>query len=182
MFAGDNMFSIVEKKRLKDSVDRVLHVPGNFTGPILEMTLVLDHKNEKEYMKEITKDIIATLKSKGETFRNVRLNVVHWKGNEHYINEVTGMSLLLMERYYEDYQVEECEKQAEYLMEYLKKFHARSKLVIIVSDSFEIVSREKYEASVKPFLGKKTILVKRGVLIDLHRDIQSVAGLYRKCE
>lgn len=176
------MFSVVEKKRLKDIVDRILHVPGNFTGPILEMTLVLDHKNEKEYIKETTKDIISTLKSKGEIFRNVRLNVVHWMSNEQFINEVTGMSLLLMESYYEDYCEVENKKQAEYLMEYLKKFQARSKLVIIVSDSFEIGSGEKYEASIKPFLGKKTILVKRGVLIDLHRDIQSVAGLYCKRE
>lgn len=165
------MFSLVEKKRLKDITDRILHVPGNFTGAILEMTMVLDLKNEKEYIKETAKDIILTLKSKGETFRNVRLNVVKWMDDEHISNEVTAMSLLLMESYYEDYMVYDCEKRAEFLMEYLKKFHARSKLVIVISDFFDIESKERFEAAVKPFLGKKTILVKRGVCIDLYRDI-----------
>ncbi len=176
------MFSLVEKKQLKDIVERILHVPGNFTGPVLEMTLVLDHENEKEYIKETTKDIITTLKSKGEIFRNVRLNVVQWMDNEHFTNEVTAMSLLLMDGYYENYQVVPYEKQAEYLMAYLKKFHARSKLVIILSDSFSVGSKEGFMREVKPFLERKTILVKRGALIDLHRDIQSITGLHCKCE
>ncbi|MDD6571877.1 MAG: hypothetical protein PUF12_05730 [Thermoflexaceae bacterium] len=176
------MFSLLEKKQLKDIVERILHVPGNFTGPILEMTLVLDHENEKEYIKETTRDIISTLKSKGETFRNVRLNVVQWVDNEHFTNEVTAMSLLLMDSYYEGYQTIKCDKKAEWLMEYLKKFHARSKLIIIVSDSFSVGSVNRFMQAVRPFLEKKTILVKGDVLIDLHRDIQSVTGLHCECE
>lgn len=164
------MLSIVEKKKLKDAVERVLHVPGNFTGTVLEMTLVLDHKNQKEYIKENTKDIITALKSKGEVFKNVRLNVAHWKSDEDITNEVTAMSLLLLDRYYENYNFEDVEKSPKALLEYLKKFHARSKLVIIVSDDFTM-EKAQFEACSKPFLGKKSILVKKEVCYDLHRDL-----------
>lgn len=165
------MLSIVEVKKLKDAVERVLHVPGNFTGTVLEMTLVLDHQIQKEYIEECAKDIIKALKSKGEVFRNVRFNVVHWLADERMINEVTAMPRLMMSGYYEDYEQVHDEKQPQILLSYLKKFHARSKLVIIVSDTFEMESRAHFEECTKPFLGKKTILMKKGSCYDLHRDL-----------
>lgn len=165
------MFSVVEKRKLKNAVERVLHVPGNYTGNVLEMTLVLDHKNEKEYIKEITKDIVSTLKSHSEVFRNVRLNVVQWIDDESIINEVTAMPLLLMGGYFDDYRKVDVDKDSDKLLNNLKLFHARSKLVILVSDFFDAGGREHFESVTRPFLGKKTILVKEGACYDLHRDL-----------
>lgn len=168
------MFSIVENKKLKDMTERVLHVPGNYSGGILEMTLVLDFKLEKEYIKETAKEIIKVLKSKGEVFRNVRLNVVRWKSDSQIVNQVTAMPLLLTDGFYEDFAGEDNEKQTELLMENLKKFHARSKLVIIISDDFAIKDMGRFKTAVTPFLERKSILVKRNVCYDLYRDLKSI--------
>ncbi len=168
------MFSIVENKKLKDMAERILHVPGNYSGGILEMTLVLDFKMEKEYIKETAEEIIKALKSKGEVFRNVRLNVVRWKSDEHIVNEVTAMPLLLMDGFYEDFVREDNEKQSELLMENLKKFHARSKLVIIISDDFAVKDTGRFKTAVTPFLERKSILIKRNVCYDLYRDFKSI--------
>ena len=168
------MLSIIETKKLKDMTERILHVPGNYSGGILEMTLVLDFGLKKEYIKETAKEIIRALKSKGEVFRNVRLNVVYWKSDEQIINEVTSMPLLLMDSFYEDFVVEDDEKQAEILTEYLKKFHGRSKLVIIISDDFAVRDEARFKVSVTPFLERKSILVKRNVCYDLYRDFKSI--------
>lgn len=168
------MLSIIETKKLKDITERILHVPGNYTGGILEMTLVLDFRLKKEYIKVMAEEIVKALKSKGEIFRNVRLNVVYWKSDEQIINEVTAMSCLLTDGFYEDFAVEDYEKQVEILMEYLKKFHARSKLIIIISDDFAVRDAARFKVSVTPFLERKSILVKRNVCYDLYRDFESI--------
>lgn len=168
------MLSIVENKKLKDMTERVLHVPGNYTGGILEMTLVLDFKLEKEYIKETAKDIVRALKSKGEVFRNVRFNVVRWKSDVQIETEAAAMTMLLTDGFYEDFVREDNEKRAELLMENLKKFHARSKLIIIVSDEFAAGDEQRFQAAVTPFLERKSILIKRNVCYDLYRDFKSI--------
>ena len=42
----ENEFSVVLRKQLKNQIEFVLHTPGNYTGGILEMTIVLDHSIE----------------------------------------------------------------------------------------------------------------------------------------
>lgn len=77
---------------LKNGVERVLHVPGNYTGGILEMTLVVDCNLPEKYVKEFVSDIAATLRMHSEVFRNVRLNLLMWKSDEEMTNRVIPIS------------------------------------------------------------------------------------------
>ncbi len=40
--------NLIFRKNFKNAVERVLHVPHNYTGGILEMTFVLDYALSKE--------------------------------------------------------------------------------------------------------------------------------------
>lgn len=147
-------------------------MPGNFTGPVLEMTIVLDCNLSKEYISETAKDTVATLKTRcGEVFRNVRLNTVWW--NEDCIsNEVSALTRLQMQSYFErcDKKDEVISRNCAKLMDYLKRFHARSKLIIIISDDFIREDTKEFRQALEPFLGRKTLLIKEGICYDLHRD------------
>ena len=44
--------TIVQRQKLLQQVERVLHVPGNFTKEILEMALVLDCAMETEELED----------------------------------------------------------------------------------------------------------------------------------
>ena len=79
---------------MKQGVERILHVPGNYKGGILEMALVVDCNLETQTAKENVQAMIKALKSHSETFRNVRLNVVWWKSDEEIVTEVTPMTVL----------------------------------------------------------------------------------------
>ena len=80
--------NLLAKKNLSDAVTRVLHVPGNYNGGQLEMTLVIDCSLPREYVKQTAFDIAAALRSHSEVFRNVRLNLLYWKSNEQMENQV----------------------------------------------------------------------------------------------
>ena len=67
----ENEFSVVLRKQLKNQIEFVLHTPGNYTGGILEMTIVLDHSIECKKMKQLCNQMAALLKTTGEVFRNV---------------------------------------------------------------------------------------------------------------
>ena len=128
-------FSPVQNMKLHHQIDRVLHVPGNYRGGILEMTMVIDCTFSKEDITTLCKDVIASCKSQSEVFRNVRLNVVKWE-SEKISNEVTGLAYLQMGKYFENYCQEVpdvADKPSEDLLAYLKKFHARSKLIIVLA-------------------------------------------------
>ena len=71
--------NLIFRKNLKNAVERVLHVPHNYTGGILEMTFVVDHGLSKEIAVPMTKKIAALLRSHSQVFQNVRLNLLHWK-------------------------------------------------------------------------------------------------------
>lgn len=68
------MLTQVQKLQLKTAVQRVLHVPGNYRGGPIEMAVVADYSADGEALAECGKEIVAVLKSMGDTFRNVRLN------------------------------------------------------------------------------------------------------------
>ena len=91
------MFTQVQKLQLRNEVQRVLHVPGNYTGGILEMAIIIDHCLTKEQVKETVKEIVQTLKQTDQVFRNVRLNVIDWYSDDHFEKNVKGMPMLTPE-------------------------------------------------------------------------------------
>ena len=47
---GAHMKSIVERRQFINHIEQILHVPGNYSGGILEMTLVVDCSLAKEFV------------------------------------------------------------------------------------------------------------------------------------
>jgi hypothetical protein len=141
-------------------VERVLHVPGNYTGGNLEMTIVIDYNFHKDMIQEHVKDIATALKSFGEVFRNVRLNTVKWISDELIKTEVTAMAFLQIGKYFEGYEVNNQTKRLEPLLHHLKLFHARSKLILILTDgNYQIIDKNITKEHLQPFLYRKLILI-----------------------
>lgn len=152
--------SLLFLKKFKDTTERILHVPGNFTGPVLEMAVVLDRNLSREQLTEYLPSLLGALKRHSEVFRNVRLNVVDWCSDEEIANQVCPMSMVLLKSYYESYSQKKEEKTFEVLVEYLKKYQARAKLIILLTDGKYIVRQEELlEAGMRPFLDKKMMQV-----------------------
>lgn len=150
------------KMNLKNAVERVLHVPGNYSGGILEMTLVIDCGLEKDYVKIMAADIAATLRSHSEIFRNVRLNLLYWESDEKCENQVIPISFLQMSKCFEAYSAVKEEKTLDGLSAKLKLLHARSKLIIVLADKeLCIRDREEVKRNMHPFLGKKSLFLYR---------------------
>ncbi len=72
----------VRNLQLHNQVERVLHVPGNYRGGILEMAIVVDREFDKATARELCGDIITSCKQQSEVFRNVRLNMILWGTEE----------------------------------------------------------------------------------------------------
>ena len=152
--------SMIQLLKMKQSVERILHVPGNYKGGILEMAIVVDCGLEKSVAKETIQTMTKALKSHSETFRNVRLNVIWWKSDEEIVTEVIPMPVLQMGTPFEKY--EQCgeEKTLDALLGNLKLFQACSKLIFLVGDGeFKIADEEKCMENLKPFLGRKMLLL-----------------------
>ncbi|POP33083.1 hypothetical protein C3B58_09135, partial [Lactonifactor longoviformis] len=96
--------TIVQRQKLLQQVERVLHVPGNFTKEILEMALVLDCAMEKEELEETVIELVKTLKGHGQVFRNVRLNVLWWKEDGKVESTVAAMPRLMMPGFYQEFE------------------------------------------------------------------------------
>ena len=160
--------SIIFDKQFTNKVEMILHSPGNIPNKMFEMTVVLDQSLEKDVLKEIVPHLLKTLKRHSETFTNVRLNVVRWLDDEHISNQVLPMSMAMLSSHYDDYQQNEVTKNYQQLMENLRLFHARSKLIIVVTD-------EKYEKGdegtlrkiMQPFLYRKVMNVIVGDTIEI---------------
>lgn len=154
---------LTAKMNLKNAVERVLHVPGNYNGGQLEMTLVIDCQQPKEYVKQTASDIAAALRSHSEVFRNVRLNLLFWKSDGQMENQVTPLSFLQMERCFDNYEEREEEKSLDALAGNLKLFHARSKLILVLMGEKAVVGdREALRRNMQPFLGKKSLFLRKG--------------------
>ena len=136
--------NVVEKMNLNNAVERVLHVPGNYTGGILEMTLAVDCALAAEYVQKTAADIAATLRSHSEVFRNVRLNLLYFKSDEEMENRVVPISFLQMSKCFEGYVRRKEDKALECLAGNLKLFHARSKLILALAGE-ELKIRDKDE-------------------------------------
>ncbi len=151
---------LLMKMNLKNAVERALHVKGNYTGGILEMTLVIDCALPKDYVVEMASDIAAVLRSHSEVFRNVRLNLLLWRGDEDMENQVIPISFLQMGSCFESYQKVEAVKTLDKLAANLKLFHARSKLILALAG--ECLLKGDEEAlfrNMHPFLGKKSLFL-----------------------
>jgi len=146
--------------KFKNTVERILHVPGNYTGGILEMAVVLDYNVSREILQELLPQILRSLKMHSEVFRNVRLNIVHWQSDDAISNQVTPMSVVGLTSYYADYESRTESKDFMKLVQYLKVFQARSKLIILVTDGEnEVESGESLKAAMQPFLDKKLMQI-----------------------
>lgn len=166
-----------------NKTERILHMPGNFTGSILEMTLVLDAHVPAEQLKECAGILMRFLKQKNEVFRNVRFNAVYWKSDAEITTKVCPMLMAGTDSFYEELSLnkdsfpnkdfsperegmqedpdKDCRKNVEKLYQFLKFYHARSKLVILLTDGcFQTGNEAEREEALKPFLFRKLITVK----------------------
>ena len=89
------MLTGIQQIHLKNQVQRVLHVPGNYNGGPLEMAVVFDCALEKDEAIAYGKQIAAVLKSMGETFRNVRMNLVTWSADK-ITHSISALPNLIM--------------------------------------------------------------------------------------
>lgn len=155
------VLSPVLLKQWKDTVDRILHVPGNFTGKVLEMTVVIDKNLSAEMVRDILPQLLKTLKMHDKTFQNVHFNLTYWEQDERMVNNSCSMAMAMTEGFYQDYQTEHFSKDLGSLMTYLKLFHARSKLIMLLTDGdYHIVDMDIFEQSMQPFLEKKLLMLK----------------------
>lgn len=180
---GHFMLSDMQILQVKNQINRILHVPGNYSGGPLEMAIVADYHMPEEELCETCKKIVAMLKKQDDVFRNVRLNLIKWVSDDVIIKEVTPMPFLLMGRAFEDYKepVTKAEhadaepeeavrakaepadegKSLDELFRQLKLFYARSKVILILTDGdFRIDNAKAVQGYLQPFLARKLLLVR----------------------
>lgn len=152
--------SVTTLMKFKNTIERILHVKGNYQGGILEMTLVVDGNLDIGTRKEVVPKLIGALKQQGEVFRNVRFNYSIWNSDTEITNKVCPMMLAMTESFYQEEEKNSNEKSLEKLVDYLKKFHARSKIIILVTDgNYRIEDQRQIKTSMQPFLDKKLAVV-----------------------
>lgn len=151
-------------KLLINEIERILHLPGNYkNGNVLEMTYVLDYGMEWENLENTISDVTKRLKSHSEIFRNVRLNVVDWVSDSDINNCIIPMSMVTIRKNNNPCKYSSNVKHLEVLTEYLKKFHARSKIIILFTDgNYVIGDKQRFKDSLIPFLGRKMIVCGSG--------------------
>lgn len=149
-------FTALQIQRLRRQTERILHVPGNFTGGILEMALVADGRLPLRRREESAAELARTLKQQSEVFRNVRLNLAEWRPGEKIRSRVIPLTKLIVGNFTEEYVPGTGDLAADGLFEYLRVFQARSKLIFVLSAGDVIIEDEgACRAALKPFLGRK---------------------------
>ena len=152
--------STVFLMKYKNTVDRILHVKGNYSGGILEMAVVINHSLPKECVQNIVPQLLQTLKMHSEVFRNVRLNMVEWCSDNVITAQVSPMSMAGMSGYYDGYEQQKVKKDFLKLVSYLKLFQARAKVIILLTDGdIKVLTQESVKAAMQPFLDKKLMQV-----------------------
>lgn len=160
--------SIIFNKQFTNKVEMILHSPCNIPNKMFEMTVVLDQNLEQEKVREIVPELLKILKRHSDVFANVRLNMVHWMDDDNIHNQVIPMSMAMISSHYENYEQNISSKRYDKLMENLKLFHARSKLIIVVTDEkYEIGDEEELRKIMQPFLYRKVTKVVIGDTIEL---------------
>lgn len=154
------MFTDLELLQIKNCINRILHVPGNYTGGILEMALVVDYHIPKEELQSRCNALLGMLKKQGDIFRNVRLNLIKWCGDTDIRKELSAMAYVQMGQALADYESGADGKSLEILFGQLKLFYARSKLVIVLTDgNFVTNDKKAAKEALQPFLSRKLLLL-----------------------
>ena len=149
--------------QIAKKADAILHIPGNYRGGNLEMTFVTDTSLELKSFTEAVAAVVRSLKRESEIFRNVRLDLVFW-GRETRM-QVTSMAMLLTGGAYDGYKCDPHKKYYEELFAYLKKFHARSKVILVFADEQnEVFDREAAREALSPFLKNKLLLISEQIV------------------
>lgn len=159
------MFTDIQLLQIKNAAMRVLHVPGNYRGGILEMAIVADYHMPVEELNRECAQLAAALKRTDEVFRNVRLNLLKWISDDMIIKEVSTFPVLQLSKAFEDYGQWESgsAKTLEELLRQLKLFYARSKLIFVITDGGYVTGDEdRVREYLKPFLQRKLIFLNKG--------------------
>ena len=152
--------SIIFDKQFTNKVEMILHSPCNIPSKMFEMTLVLDKNLSKEVVVEIVPHLLKTLKRHSEVFSNVRLNMVNWIDDCHIENQIIPMAMAMLSSRYDEYDKKATVKSYQGLMQNLKLFHARSKLIIVVTDGrYDVGDEEELRKIMQPFLYRKVMNV-----------------------
>ena len=163
--------SIIFDKQFINKVEMILHSPCNIPSKMFEMTVVLDGNVSKEDIKEILPHLLKKLKMHSEVFANVRLNVVRWMGDGQIENKIVPMSMAMLASKYDDFEQNVVVKNYQELMKNLKLFHARSKLIIIVTDAgYEKGDEAELKSLMQPFLYRKVMNVVIGDTIEIMKN------------
>ncbi len=186
------MLTRLQEIQLKNQVQRVLHVPGNYNGGPLEMAVVMDAALSHEDAAAAGRQIAQVLKSMGDTFRNVRLNLVIWSADR-ITHELSALPHLIMGSAFRDYvsdkmqsaddflcpegAEQENRKLLEDLCANLKLFQARSRLVILVTreaQTHQTADAVRLRENLNPFLYRRLIIlteneVKPGISLLMHK-------------
>ena len=150
--------------QIAKKAEAILHVPGNYRGGILEMTIVLDTSLEKVDFSDALTAVLKALKRKQDIFGNVRLNLVYWE-EETITAKVVPMTLLQTGSPLGDYRSSRHVKKYEELFAYLKKFHARSKLILLFTDGQNKVKDiQAAKDALTPFLKNKLLILSDQVI------------------
>lgn len=150
--------SPVMRMQIVNGVERILHAPGNPSHDLQEMTMVLDYHMDQETIGTLARDVTGALKSHSQVFANVRCNLVHWKDDKTIQNEVSPLSMIQLGRFLDSYTQAEEVKRAEVLCDYLKRFHARSKLILVFTDFTYVTEDQKQlKEALSPFLQYKIL-------------------------
>ena len=164
------MFTDIEKLKIKNSVEMVLHVKGNYSGGILEMAFVVDKGLSRRVSAEVLSEIAAALKRHSEVFKNARVNLV-FASEGKITSKPVPLPVLIMsaERVIKEGFEDDTENNSGTgldlapLCANLKLFQARSKLIIMLLGSRIYISDGKaYDEAMKPFLSKKLIVLAPG--------------------
>lgn len=166
--------------RLKREVERILHSPwtrnssrylaagtavsgqGGITSRnLLEIAVVIDCRMEKEDVQETVMQLAGALKSFGEIFRNVRVNVIWWEEEDQWRQEIQPLAGLQMSRFFDGYEKKEKEKTFDALTGYMRKFQARSKIVFLLIPEGELKICEKAQTrqNLAPMLHRKWLVL-----------------------
>lgn len=152
--------SIIFDKQFTNKVEMILHSPCNIPNKTFEMTVVLDQNLSKDVVVEAVPHLLKVLKRHSDVFSNVRLNMVKWEADGKIDNQIIPMSMAMISSHYTDYAQKICVKSYLHLMQNLKLFHARSKLIIVVTDgTYEKGDEAELKKLMQPFLYRKVMNV-----------------------
>ncbi len=145
--------------QFKNLIERVLHAPGNRMIGVPEIAIVFHTGIDRETAQAQAKELILTLKKQNELFRNVRLNIVLWDGDGKVRHIVTSSAAVQTGAFFAQFYEETAgDRRLELLMENLKLFQARSKLILFcTTGEYHVEDEARLKEALKPFLNRKLI-------------------------